>query len=72
MSNNLVFCDDCDNLVDTEIVDGNVQLSCGCDPDSYLREEDCQPLDFNAETTREYEEDLEHMIELDYIRGNPA
>ena len=55
MSNELVFCDDCDNLVDTELVDGNVQLCCGCDPDSYLKEEDCQPLDFNTELTREYE-----------------
>ena len=54
---NLVFCDDCDTLVDTEVVDGEVRLSCGCDPDSYLQEEDCQPLNFDTEPSREYESD---------------
>jgi hypothetical protein len=61
---NLVHCDDCDALVDTELFDGEVVLCCGCVPDSYLKAEDCKPLDFNADPAREYEVDISFYEEI--------
>ena len=45
----LTYCEECEETVSTEVVDGNVVLSCGCDPEEYLKEEDGKPLDFNKD-----------------------